>query len=61
MASPSVLADARSELQVHEDLALRHGFVKQTPGYARRDSYITGESHVSHYLAFKASVELIGA
>ena len=61
MASPLVLADARSELEVAEDLAMRQGFVEQTPEYAGRDSYNTGESHVSHYLAFKASVELIGA
>ena len=62
MASPSVLADARSELEVAEDLAMRHGFVEQTPEYARRDTYYnTGESHASHYLTFEASVELIGA
>ena len=61
MASPSVQADARSELEVAEDLAMRHGFVEQTTEYAGRDSYNTGESHASHYLTFEASVELIGA
>ena len=54
MASPSVLADARSELEVAEDLAMRHGFVEQTTEYAGRDSYNTGESHASHYLTFEA-------
>ena len=61
LTSPSVLADAKSELEVAEDLAMRNGFVEQTPGYAGRDSYNTGKSHVSHYLAFKATVELFDA
>ena len=61
MASPLVLADARSELEVAEDLAMRQGFVEQTPEYAGRDSYNTGKSHVSHYLAFEATVELLDA
>ena len=61
LTSPSVLADARSELEVAEDLAMRHGFVEQTPEYAGRDSYNTGESHASHYFAFEATVELLGA
>ena len=56
MASPLVLADARSELEVAEDLAMRQGFVEQTPEYAGRDSYKTGECHASHYLTFEASV-----
>ena len=61
MTSSSVLADDRFELEVAEDLAMRHGFVKQTPEYAGCDSYNTGESHVSHYLAFEATFELLGA
>ena len=54
--------DARSELEVAEDMAIMlRGFVEQNPEYAGRDSYNTGKSDASHYLAFEATVELLGA
>jgi len=55
--------DAKSELEVAEDMAIMlRGFVEQNPEYAGRDFYITGESYaghyvpaIAHYLAFEAT------
>ena len=55
--------DAKSELEVAEDMAIMlRGFLEQNPEYAGRDFYITGESYaghyvpaISHYLAFTAT------
>jgi len=57
------LHDAKSELEVAEDMAVMlRGFLAQNPEYEGRDFYITGESYaghyvpaISHYLAFEAT------
>ena len=57
------LHDAKSELEVAEDMAVMlRGFLEQNPEYEGRDFYITGESYaghyvpaISHYLAFEAT------